>query len=115
MLEDLVDAIEPIARPRGRRRKRQDKFHADKAYDFAVKRRALRQRGIRRRIARRGIERSERLGRYRRVVERTFAWLNRFRRLTVRYERQGALHQAFLDLDFADICRNFLQRTVPEF
>jgi transposase len=28
------------------------------------------------------------------VVERTFAWLDRFRRLTVRYERRADLHLA---------------------
>ena len=44
---------------------------------------------IRPRIARRGIESSERLGRYRWVVERTFAWLHRFRRLIIRYERRA--------------------------
>jgi transposase len=29
------------------------------------------------------------------VVERTLSWLNRFRRLKVRYERRADLHQAF--------------------
>ena len=38
---------------------------------------------------------SERLGRHRWVVERTFAWLNRFRRLRVRYERRADIHLAF--------------------
>lgn len=115
VLEDLLDAIEPIARPKGRRRKRPDKLHADKAYDFPVKRAALRKRGIVPRIARRGIESSERLGRHRWVVERTLAWLARFRRLTVRYERSGDRHQAFLDLGCALICWNFLQHPIPGF
>jgi transposase len=84
MLEATVDAIEPINRPWGRPRKRPAKLHADKAYDAAEKREALRQRGITPRIARRGIDSSERLGRYRWVVERTQAWGNRFRRLKVR-------------------------------
>jgi transposase len=39
--------------------------------------------------ARRGIESSERLGRYRWVVERTLAWFNGFRRLRIRYERRA--------------------------
>ena len=34
--------------------------------------------------ARRGVDSSERLGRYRWIIERTFAWLARFRRLTIR-------------------------------
>jgi len=101
MLEETLDAIEPIKRPRGRRRKRPTKLHADKAYDSAEKRRALRQRGITPRIARRGIESSERLGRYRWVVERTQAWINRFRRLKVRYERRSDIHLAFLHVGCA--------------
>jgi IS5 family transposase len=71
MMEATVDAVEPIKRPCGRPRKRPEKLHADKAYDAAARRRALRQRGITPRIARRGIESSERLGRHRWVVEIT--------------------------------------------
>lgn len=104
----LLDAIEPIKRPRGRPRKRPDKAHADKAYDGAPCRDACRVRGIKARIARKGIESSQRLGRWRWVVERTLAWLHRFRRLAVRYERRGDIHQAFLDLGCALICFNFL-------
>jgi transposase len=52
----------------------------------------------------RGIESSERLGRYRWVVERTLSWLNRFRRLKVRYERRADIHRAFLTLGCALIC-----------
>jgi transposase len=43
-------------------------------------------------IARRGIESSEKLGRYRWVVERTLSWMNRNRRLKVRYERRDDIH-----------------------
>ena len=50
------------------------------------------------------------LGRYRWAVERTLAWLNRFRRLTVRYERRADLHQAFLSLGCALICWRILTR-----
>ena len=38
------------------------------------------------------------LGRTRWVVERTLAWLHRFRRLAVRYERRACVHEAFLTL-----------------
>jgi hypothetical protein len=34
-------------------------------------------------IARRGIEGSQKLGQHRRLVERTFAWINRVRRLAI--------------------------------
>lgn len=111
IFEALLEAIEPIRRPgrRGRPRTRPTKVHADKAYDIPRCRRYLRRRGIGCRIARKGIESSERLGRYRWIVERTLAWLARFRRLTIRYERRADIHQAFLDLGCALICLNFLQ------
>jgi IS5 family transposase len=110
VLEEAVDAIEPIRKPRGRPRKRPKKEHADKGYDFDRCRKALRKRGITPRIARRGIESSERLGRHRWVVERTLSWINRFRRLKVRYERRDDIHQAFLDLGGALICWRYVQR-----
>jgi transposase len=99
--EALLEAIEPIKRPA--------KVHADKAYQAAHCRAYLRRYGMACRIARKGIEASERLGRHRWVVERTLAWLNQFRRLTVRYERRAAIHEAFLHLGCALICWNFLQ------
>ena len=69
----------------------------------------LRKRGIKSRIARKGIESSERLGRHRWVVERTLAWLNRFRRLTIRYERRADIYEAFLHLGCILVCWNFIQ------
>lgn len=110
MLEEMVDAISPIRRARGRPRKRPEKLHTDKGYDFGCCRKALRKRGIKSRIARRGIDSSERLGWHRWVVERTLSWLNRYRRLKVRYERRADVHQAFLDLGCALICWNQVQR-----
>ncbi len=107
----LIDAIPPIIGPcgkPGRPRKRPAKLHADKAYDSAEKRRALRARGITPRIARRGIESSERLGRHRWVVERSFSWLLGCRRLGVRYERRADLLQGLLHLACALICLKFL-------
>ena len=112
VLEEVIDAIEPIKRPRGRPgrpRKRPKKLHADKAYDFDRCRKALRQRGIKARIARRGIDSSERLGRHRWVVERTLAWLACYRRLAVRYERRDDIHEAFLHLGCSLICLNYLK------
>ena len=108
---DLIDAIPPIKQASGRRRKRPAKLHADKAYDVPRCRRALSRRHIKIRIARKGIEPKERLGRHRWVVERTLAWLNRYRRLTIRYERRDDIHEAFLSLGCALICWNYLQRS----
>src|ERR1700694_1044278 len=42
------------------------------------------------------------------VVERTFAWLNQFRRLRVRYEKRADIHEALLVLGSVLICWNFL-------
>ncbi len=36
------------------------------------------------------------------------AWLSRFRRLAIRYERRADLRQAFLSLACAPICARFL-------
>jgi transposase len=111
VFERVLDCIEPIKHPSGtsgRRRKRPEKLHADKGYDFRHCREALRRRGIRGRIARRGKETSERMGRHRWVVERTLAWLARYRRLAVRYERQADMHEAFLHLGCSLICLNHL-------
>jgi transposase len=50
------------------------------------------------RIGRIGIESKQRLGRHRWVVERTFAWLAQYRRLSVRWERRADIHRALLTL-----------------
>jgi IS5 family transposase len=110
VFEAVLDAIPPINGLWGRPRKRPAKLHADKGYDFDRCRQACRRRGIRPRIARRGVESSERLGRHRWVVERTLAWLNRFRRLTVRYERRADIHEAFLTLGCILITWDAVQR-----
>ena len=110
VLEELVNAVEPVKGARGRPRKRPEKLHADKAYDYLRCRRYLRERGIAPRIARRGVEKSYRLGRHRWVVERTLAWLSCYRRLCVRYERRADIHEALLTLGCALICFNRLWR-----
>jgi transposase len=109
VFEELIDAVEPIKRSgRGRPRRCPEKLHADKAYDDKKCKRALRRRAIKSRIARKGIESSEKLGRHRRVVERTLAWLSKYRRLTIRYERRDDIHEAFLHLGCSLICLNYL-------
>jgi transposase len=71
----------------GRPRRRPEKLHADKGYDYRRCRAYLRSRGIKVRIARRGVEDKSKLGRVRWVVERTISWLLRFKRLGLRYDR----------------------------
>jgi transposase len=109
VLEEAVDALSPIRKPRqGRPRKRPAKLHADKSYDFPRCRKAVIKRGITSRIFRRGIDSSEKLGRHRWVVERTLAWLARYRRLSIRYERRTDIREAFLHLGCSLICLNYL-------
>jgi transposase len=65
------------------------------------------------RIARCGVEPKNRLGRYRWVVERTLSWLNRFRRLKIRYEHRADMHLAFLQPGCALISLRFLGSPRP--
>jgi len=44
------------------------------------------------------------LGRLRRVVERTLAWLHAFNRLRTRYERRSDSHEALLGLACSIAC-----------
>ena len=114
MLVATLDAVQGVrTRDRGRPRKRPDKLHADKDYDHRRCRRECRTRGIKPRITRRGVDSSAHLGRHRWVVERSFAWLARFRRLSIRYERRGDLHLAFTTLACAVICLRQIRRFCP--
>lgn len=58
----------------------------DRAYDAEYIRHALRTRQILPRLAMRNTKHGSGLGRWRWLVEPTFAWLNQFRRLRMRYE-----------------------------
>jgi IS5 family transposase len=109
VFEALVDAIPAVRGLSGRPRSRPDKLHADKGYDFARCRRHLRKRGICPRIARRGIERNDRLGKHRWVVERTHAWLSAFGKLRIRFERRLDTHLALLTLACAVMCSRFVE------
>ena len=103
-LEPLVRGVAPVRSRCGPRRRRPAKLHADKAYDHDHLRRWLRSRNITPRIARRRIDSSERLGRYRRTVERTVAWPAGCRRLHRRYEREAEDFLASAGIAAALIC-----------
>ncbi len=100
----VVDAIAFVRGKPGRPRHRPDKVHADKAYDAKTLRRGLRERGIKPRIARRGVESSQKLGRFRWVVERTFSWQQGARRLRVRDERRDDIYLALVKIENALVC-----------
>ncbi len=103
-LRPLVRAIPAVRSRRGPRRRKPAKLHADKAYDITDLRHWVADRGIGVRIARKGVERSDRLGRHRWVVERTFSWLTGYHRLNLRYDRKAEHLLGFLTLAAALTC-----------
>ena len=105
----LVDAVPLLQGGRGRPRCRPDCVIGDRGYDAESIREGLRIRGISSKLAKRNTGHGSGLGQYRWVVERTFAWLNQFRRLRVRYEKRSDIHEAFLSLGCALICWRFLR------
>jgi len=107
----LVDRIPAVRGIIGRPRRRPDQLIADRGYDSQSHRRQLRQRGITPKIARRETAHGSGLGRYRWVVERTFAWLHQFRRLLVRYDRRADIHEGFLAIGCCLICWRRLSET----
>ena len=104
-----------VPQRRGRPRTRPQELVADKAYDSAAFRHALRQRGIKPTIptyTRRARKHPKR-GRPIRVgasyahrwkVERCFAWMDNYRRLIVRYDRTFTHYAAFCYLAFTLWC-----------
>ncbi len=96
----------------GRPRRRPDCLVADRGYDHDKYRRLLWQRGIKPAIARRQTKHGSGLGRYRWVVERTFAWLHNFKRLLVRYERRAEMHEALLALGCCLVCYRRLTNSI---
>lgn len=48
----------------------------------------------------------------RRIVERTFGWLNRFRRLSKDYEQRPAVSEGFIFLAMAQLMLRRLTRTI---
>jgi transposase len=111
VFEAVLDDIPRVATPKGGRRCRPDKCHADKAYDNRRCRSYLTHRGIKVRIARRGVESSARLGRHRWKAEREIAWLFGCRRLRIRYDRDSERFFAFAMLACARLCYNRLPGT----
>jgi transposase len=106
--ENLLDRLPRFRNHFGRPTWKPDKVHADKGYDYTCCRFACFKRRIQARIARRKVDSSEKLGRHRWVVERSFAWIHRFRRLAVRYERRADIHMAFLLMALSLICYSFI-------
>lgn len=71
MFDKCIDSLPQVRRLRGRPRRWPSELHADKGYGYSNCRAHLRGHGISSRFARRSLESSKRLGKHRRVVERT--------------------------------------------
>jgi transposase len=108
----LLEAVPAVAGLPGRPRRRPDGLLADRGYDHDKYRRLVWAYGVKPVIARRGSEHGSGLGRYRWVVERTFAWLRNFKRLLVRYERRADMHEALLGLACCLVCYRRLRSSI---
>jgi transposase len=108
-LDPMVAALPAVRGRRGRPPRKPWALQGDRAYDSQPHRARLWAQGIAPILARRRTGHGSGLGISRWVVERTLAWLHRFRRLTVRYERRADVHQAFLTLGCVLICWNYLR------
>jgi transposase len=114
-LEPLVAALPAVRGCPGRPRRKPHVVQGDRAYWSAPRHARLRTQGIAAVVARPRSPHGSGLGQLRWVVERTLAWLHRFRRLNVRYERRADVHEAFLTLGCALITWNYLKSPEPVF
>jgi transposase len=108
----LIDAIPPLGGCPGRPVHKPGLVQGDRGYDSQPHRDQLAARGIASQLATRGRPHGSGLGRTRWVVERTLAWLHRFRRLAVRYERRPCVHEAFLTLACSLVCWYYLKPVI---
>jgi transposase len=108
----LIEAVPAVRGSVGRPRRRPESVVGDRGYDSERHRQELRRRGITPVIARRQTAHGSGLGRYRWVVERTFAHLHNLKRLLVRYERRADMHEALLALGCCLICFRRLRSSI---
>jgi putative transposase len=104
LVEATLDSI-PVRRPRPTRRRKQH-LCGDKGYDAAAVRRSARRRRYTPHIRSRGEEQTQRRRGHRArrwVVERIHSWLNRYRRILVRWEKKAANYVGLLHLVFAHV------------
>jgi len=104
--KNVLDNI-VVDRPKPTKKKKQN-FCGDKGYDFPEVHELVTEYGYTDHIKSRGKENSAKVKipgyRARRwVVERTHSWMNRFRRILIRWEKKTANYEAFLHLTCAFI------------
>lgn len=104
LIEATLDSI-PVPRPRPSHRRKQQ-LCGDKGYDAEGVRRSARRRRYTPHIRSRGEEQTQRRRGHRArrwVVERVHSWLNRCRRILVRWEKKAANYISLLHLVFAHV------------
>lgn len=92
-----------IAAKRPSPRKVEQRLHLDKGYDYEVVRELVARRGYIAHIPRRGQAPEQRIPRRRNrarrwVVERAHSWMNRFRRILIRWEKKAENYLAMLHI-----------------
>jgi hypothetical protein len=85
-------------------------LHADKGYDGRRCRNACVRRRAKHGIAQKRIESKERLRQHRWIVERTSAWLTRYRPLTIWYERHADMHRTIPHFACDFVCFDYVLR-----
>jgi transposase len=108
-LEPMVAAAPAVAGRPGRPRRKPGVVQGDRAYWSRARHARLLAQGVVPVVAKPRSPHGSGLGTFRWVVERTLAWLHRFRRLNLRYERRDDVHQAFLTLGCALITWNYVK------
>lgn len=106
LLRETIESI-PVKRPRPTRRSQQG-MCLDKGYDCAEVRALLTEMRFTEHIRSRGEERlrhrkSKHFKTRRWVCERTHSWMNRFRRILIRWEKKPENYQAMLHIALAVI------------
>jgi putative transposase len=101
LVEETVESI-PVRRPEPTRRKQQG-MCMDKGYDYDEVRDLLKEFGFTAHIRSRGeeaqaIKKQAGFKARRWVVERTHSWMNRFRRILIRWEKKAENYLAMLHL-----------------
>jgi len=107
-LVPLLDKVPHVAGKVGHPKRRPANLYADRGYDSDPHRAEVKARGIKPHIARRYTGHGSGLGVFRWVVERTESWIHSFRKLRLRTDRDGLIHDAFVALASALICTWFL-------
>jgi transposase len=106
LIEPLVAKVRIPRQGRGRPKKRIKRLIYDKAADSDLLRRRLKRRGTdliaphRAHRVKPSMQDGRKLRRYCRrwKIERTFAWIQNYRRLVVRYDREISMFNAYLQL-----------------